>query len=144
MFRVFLLALLTTALLLPASCVRAEKEPLALRDFSEVENLFYKNPHLSGVADPFIFSADGVYYMVATTGGENFVGYKTDTLAKWAPSARFTAMRPAPWAGSDHWAQFDLNFLANALRHLLILAQFHYMFQLKYLQKHTHSDYYYF
>ena len=104
MFRVLLLALLTTALLLPASCVRAEKEPLALRDFSEVENLFYKNPHLSGVADPFIFSADGVYYMVATTGGENFVGYKTDTLAKWAPSARFTAMRPAQWAGSDHWA----------------------------------------
>ena len=104
MFRVLLLALLTMALLLPASCVRAEKEPLALRDFSEVENLFYKNPHLSGVADPFIFSADGVYYMVATTGGENFVGYKTDTLAKWAPSARFTAMRPAQWAGSDHWA----------------------------------------
>ena len=36
MFRVLLLALLTTALLLPASCVRAEKEPLARLDFSEV------------------------------------------------------------------------------------------------------------
>lgn len=99
-----LAAVLLTALLLPAAHAEEEKQPLALREFSEVESLFYRNPHLSGVADPFVFSADGVYYMVATTGGANFVGYQTDSLAHWPPSARFTAMRPAPWAGSDHWA----------------------------------------
>ena len=99
-----LAAVLLTALLLPAAHAEEEKQPLALREFSEAEGLFYRNPHLSGVADPFVFSADGVYYMVATTGGANFVGYQTDSLAHWPPSARFTAMRPAPWAGSDHWA----------------------------------------
>ncbi len=105
MLKVFALAaLLLTTLLLPAAHAEEEKTPLALRDFSEVESLFYQNPQLTGVADPFIFSADGVYYMVATTGGTNFVGYRTDTLAEWSPSARFTAMRPAPWAGADHWA----------------------------------------
>ena len=105
MLKVFsLAALLLTTLLLPAAHAEEEKTPLALRDFSEVESLFYQNPQLTGVADPFIFSADGVYYMVATTGGTNFVGYRTDTLAEWSPSARFTAMRPAPWAGADHWA----------------------------------------
>ena len=105
MLKVFALAaLLLTTLLLPAAHAEEEKTPLALRDFSEVESLFYQNPQLTGVADPFIFSADGVYYMVATTGGTNFVGYRTDTLAVWSPSARFTAMRPAPWAGADHWA----------------------------------------
>ena len=103
MLKVFALAaLLLTTLLLPAAHAEEEKTPLALRDFSEVESLFYQNPQLTGVADPFIFSADGVYYMVATTGGTNFVGYRTDTLAEWSPSARFTAMRP--WAGADHWA----------------------------------------
>lgn len=105
MLKVFALAaLLLTTLLLPAAHAEEEKTPLALRDFSQVESLFYQNPQLTGVADPFIFSADGVYYMVATTGGTNFVGYRTDTLAEWSPSARFTAMRPAPWAGADHWA----------------------------------------
>ena len=105
MLKVFALAaLLLTTLLLPAAHAEEEKTPLALRDFSEVKSLFYQNPQLTGVADPFIFSADGVYYMVATTGGTNFVGYRTDTLAEWSPSARFTAMRPAPWAGADHWA----------------------------------------
>lgn len=105
MLKVFALAaLLLTTLLLPAAHAEEEKTPLALRDFSEVESLFYQNPQLTGVADPFIFSADGVYYMVATTGSTNFVGYRTDTLAEWSPSARFTAMRPAPWAGADHWA----------------------------------------
>ena len=105
MLKVFALAaLLLTTLLLPAAHAEEEKTPLALRDFSEVESLFYQNPQLTGVADPFIFSADGVYYMVATTGGTNFVGSRTDTLAEWSPSARFTAMRPAPWAGADHWA----------------------------------------
>lgn len=105
MLKVFALAaLLLTTLLLPAAHAEEEKTPLALQDFSEVKSLFYQNPQLTGVADPFIFSADGVYYMVATTGGTNFVGYRTDTLAEWSPSARFTAMRPAPWAGADHWA----------------------------------------
>ncbi len=105
MLKVFALAaLLLTTLLLPAAHAEEEKTPLALQNFSEVKSLFYQNPQLTGVADPFIFSADGVYYMVATTGGTNFVGYRTDTLAEWSPSARFTAMRPAPWAGADHWA----------------------------------------
>lgn len=105
MLKVFALAaLLLMTLLLPAAYAEEEKTPLALQDFSEVKSLFYQNPQLTGVADPFIFSADGVYYMVATTGGTNFVGYRTDTLAERSPSARFTAMRPAPWAGADHWA----------------------------------------
>ena len=66
MLKVFALAaLLLTTLLLPAAHAEEEKTPLALRDFSEVKSLFYQNPQLTGVADPFIFSADGVYYMVA-------------------------------------------------------------------------------
>lgn len=104
MLKVFMLAALLALALLPAAHAEEEKMPLALRDFAEVESLFYRNPQLSGVADPFIFSDGDMYYMVATTGGTNFVGYKTDTLARWKASASFTAMRPAPWAGADHWA----------------------------------------
>lgn len=91
-----LAAVLLTALLLPAAHAEEEKQPLALREFPEVESLFYRNPHLSGVADPFVFSADGVYYMVATTGGANFVGYQTDSLAHWPPQRPVYGHAPRP------------------------------------------------
>lgn len=77
--------------------------PLPLKDTGEIADRFYTNPQgLDNIGDPFILTADGKYFVFATSGGIGFNVWSSDDLVTF--SSKKKALLRAAWANGDYWA----------------------------------------
>lgn len=103
MKRHFLRRILATLfLMMLAATVSAEE--LALLDFSQVQDWFYRNPNqFTSTGDPFIMRLKGKYYLY-TTGSSHFPCYITSSVDGFSTEDRKKALKNVPWAYKNYWA----------------------------------------
>jgi len=82
---------------------------IPMESFDTVKDLFYRNPQgITGIGDPYIFKGnDGYYYIIATSGGGGFAGYRSSDMVTWEKLPRMMYSRENNdnyWGINSFWA----------------------------------------
>lgn len=104
-----IVVLIIVAGVLTVNYLLLKPDEISMESFDSVKDLFYMNPQdITKIGDPFIFSGnDGMYYLISTSGGGGFAGYKSSDMVSWErlPEMMYSRKGNRNYWGSDSfWA----------------------------------------
>lgn len=97
-------AVVAASLFLTA-CAGPAKQELAIYEGTALNELFYKNYVMRGVADPTVMLAEnGRYYLVGTSAFDGFKIWPSDNMTRWDTSSVALANADCKWGDFHFWA----------------------------------------